>query len=100
MFLSYASEHGDKSPDTWEQVASQIPAAERGSFLDFETNNFEIVYHGEMGTAESGGKILFRERQARLSPNGQWVKTYGLASGETETLSEPDGNFATWESQH
>jgi RNA polymerase sigma factor (sigma-70 family) len=100
MFHMYASKANDKSPDTWERVADQLPPAERDSFLSFATNNFEIVYHGELGNSESGGKILFREKQARRSPKGEWVKTYGFASGETETHSEPDGNFAAWESQH
>lgn len=99
-FLTYASKANDKSPDTWEQVADQLPAAQRDSFLSFATNNFEIVYHGQMFTSENGGKILFRERQARLSPSGQWVRTYGFADGNVETHSEPDGNFDAWESQH
>jgi RNA polymerase sigma factor (sigma-70 family) len=99
-FLTYASKADAKSPDTWEQVADQLPAAQRDSFLSFATNNFEIVYHGQMFTSENGGKILFREKQARRSPNGEWVKTYGFADGSTETHSEPDGNFAAWESQH
>lgn len=100
MFHVYAGKANGKSPDTWEQVADQLPAAQRDSYLSFMTNNFEIVYHGELGSAENGGKILFREKQARRSPNGQWVKTYAFADADVETHSEPDANFAAWESQH
>jgi len=100
MFLVYASKAKDKSPDTWEQVADQIPPAERDSFLSFATNNFEIVYHGQLGNSDGEKTILFREKQARRSPTGEWVRTYCFADGHTESQSAPDGNFEAWERQH
>jgi len=100
MFQMYASKANDKSPDNWEQVADQIPPAERGSFLSFATNNFEIVYHGKLSEPNSGETILIREIQARRSPTGEWIKTYTFADGHTETHTEPDGNFQAWEKQH
>jgi RNA polymerase sigma factor (sigma-70 family) len=100
MFLTYASKAKDQSPETWEQVADQIPPAERDSFLSFATNNFEIVYHGQLGNSDGEKTILFREKQARRSPTGEWVKTYSFADGHVESQSVPDGNFEAWERQY
>jgi hypothetical protein len=33
----------DQSPDTWEQLADQMGPGQRDVFLNFATNNFEIV---------------------------------------------------------
>jgi hypothetical protein len=99
MFIMYADKANGQSPDTWEQVADQIDAANRESFLSFATNNFEIVYHGKLSEPNSGETILFRERQARRSSAGEWIKTYCFADGHTEVHSEPDGNFEPWEQQ-
>jgi len=101
MFLTYASKaKGQQSPETWEQVADQIPLAARDSFVSFATNNFEIVYHGQLDKSNSGETILFREKQARRSPTGEWARTYCFADGHTETPSAPDGNFEAWERQY
>jgi hypothetical protein len=100
MFIVSANKNNDQSPDTWEQVADQIGAEHRDAFLSSATNNYEIVYHGKLMQDGSGETILFRERQARRSPTGEWFKVYGFADGHTEIHSEPDGNFEAWERQH
>ena len=97
LFNMAASQHDDQSPDTWEQVADQMGPGQRDAFLHFATNNFEIVYHGKLSQDGSGETILFREREARRSPTGEWIKVYGFADGHTEVHTEPDGNFEAWE---
>jgi len=99
MFIMSANKNNDQSPETWEQVADQIGAGQRDAFLSSATNNYEIVYHGKLMQDGSGETILFRERQARRSPTGEWFKVYGFADGHTEIHSEPDGNFEAWEQQ-
>ena len=100
MFMNYANKANGQSPDTWDQVAHDMDSANRESFLSFATDNFEIVYHGKLSEPNSGETILFREKQARRSPTGEWIKTYCFADGHTETHTEPDGNFEAWERQH
>jgi hypothetical protein len=97
MFRVYMNEANGKVPETWEQVASQIPAAERESFLSFASNNYEIVYRGDEKSITNGSGILFREKQARLSPGGKWFKAYGHLDGSASTYSAPDGNFEAYE---
>jgi RNA polymerase sigma factor (sigma-70 family) len=99
MFIVSANKNNDQSPETWEQVADQIGAGQRDAFLRSATNNYEIVYHGKLAQDGSGETILFRERQPRRSPTGEWFKVYGFADGHTEIHSEPDGNFEAWEQQ-
>jgi hypothetical protein len=67
--------------------------------LSSATNNYEIVYHGKLCQDGSGETILFREKQPRRSPTGEWFKVYGFADGHTEIHSEPDGNFEEGERQ-
>jgi hypothetical protein len=47
-----------------------------------------------------GETIVCREKQARRSPNGEWIKVYGYADGTTQIHTEPDGNFDAYEKQH
>jgi hypothetical protein len=86
----------------------QIPPEARAAFLNQATNNYEIVYHGETAycgatsnsPAKGGETLLFREKQARRSPKGDWVKVYGYVDGRAEAHTEPSGNFSAWEAQH
>jgi len=97
-FHMYANDHNDQFPATFEQAAG---AQHTESLLDFATNNFEIAYQGAVkGLTNPGETIVFREKQARRSPKGDWIKVYGFADGHVETHAEPDGNFEAWEKQH
>jgi len=98
-FRIFASEHNDKLPDSFEQIADQIDEAHRASFLETATNNFEIVFRG-MAEGVPGDTIVCREKQARRSPKGEWVKIYGYADGTTQIHTEPEDNFDAYEKQH
>jgi RNA polymerase sigma factor (sigma-70 family) len=95
-FLLYARDHNDQFPVTFEQAAS-IQNSEQ--LLGFDTNHFEIVYRGTLESVRDPGKtIIFREKQVRRSPKGEWVKVYGFADGHVEIHTEPDeASFAAWE---
>jgi hypothetical protein len=105
-FHIYASKHHDRFPESWEQALSmsqqrarlQDPA-ELAPYLEFLTNNFEIVYRGtQQGISDPGKTILFQEKQARRSPQGEWVKVYGFADGSAHIHTEAsEANFAAWE---
>jgi len=96
-FFLYAHDHNDQFPATFEQAAG---AQQNEALLDFATNNFDIVYRGAVTNVSNPGEtIVFREKLARRSPGGQWVKVYGFADGHVETHAEPDGNFEAWERQ-
>ena len=106
-FRIYASKHNDRFPETWEQAfsvsqmhSSMDPAA-FASFMNRFTNEFEIVYRGETeGAFDPGHTILFREKQPRRSPKGEWVKVYGFVDGTARIHTEPDeASFEAWEQQ-
>ena len=103
MFLTYTHRPTNSFPVSWEEVARLLEPEARAQMLDRATNNYEIVYHGRTkpGTLTNGDQILlFRERQPRKSPNGEWVKVYGYMDGTAEIRTEPTGNFSAWEAQH
>jgi RNA polymerase sigma factor (sigma-70 family) len=94
LFITAASKNNGQSPDKWEQVAGQMRPEE----LQLATNDFEIVFHGRLpldGSQEN--VLLFREKEARQSPGGEWFKVYGFADGRSEIHTEPNGNFEAWE---
>ena len=95
-FFLYSRDHNDQFPGTFEQAAG-IQGLE--SSLGFDTNHFEIVYRGSVrAVADPARTILFREKQARRSPKGEWVQVYGFADGHIEAHTEPDeASFAAWE---
>jgi RNA polymerase sigma factor (sigma-70 family) len=95
-FILYANDHQDQYPTTFEQAAG-VQHSE--SLLGFDTNHFEIVFTGTRDSVPDPGKtLIFREKQARRSPKGDWIKVYGFADGSVETHPEPDEtSFAAWE---
>jgi hypothetical protein len=60
----------------------------------FEFVNVDLV-NGTMP-----GKMIFRERVARQTPNGKWKCVYGMADGSVEVQTSDDGNFDAFEHQH
>ena len=101
MFRIYSDRHNGQFPDTWDQVAENIPARERPAFLQFARENFEITYHGtDEAMSNRVDAILFRERQPRMSPEGKLIKTYGLLDGSARVLSQPGVNFETFEREN
>lgn len=95
-FFLYARDHRDLYPETFEEAASILNSQ---ALLEFGTNHFEIVYRGTSDAVKDPGRtLIFRERQARHSPKGEWVKAYGYADGHVETHTEPDeAGFEAWE---
>ena len=66
--------------------------------LQLATNDFEIVFHGKLALDGSQENVLlFREKEARQSPSGEWFKVYGFADGRTEIHTQPNANFEAWE---
>jgi hypothetical protein len=107
-FHIYARKHNDRFPESWEQALSMSQhrsllkdPAKLAAYMNFLTNNFEIVYRGTAdGITKPGETVLFREKQARRSPQGEWVKVYGFADGSTRIHTEPNEvNFDAWEQQ-
>jgi RNA polymerase sigma factor (sigma-70 family) len=111
-FVMYAagqwgSDHStDRFPESWQDAAGTIPASQREAALTFASDHFEIVYRGPAGQSNTNDlprraeTILIREKQARRSPSGEWVKLYGFADGHVGSHSEADDNFDAWERTH
>jgi len=107
-FHIYASQNNGQFPESWEQDfsvsqkhSSAKDESEFGSYMNYLTNHFEIVYRGTGdGVSNPGEAILFREKQARRSPKGEWIKVYGFADGSVTTHAELDvTSFEAWEKQ-
>src|SRR5579859_4031955 len=76
----YAFEHQNTFPSNFAQVATYL-AARPASFKLSGTNEFEIVYSGsrnEWANIPWGVVAVIRERQAWLTPNGNWARVYGM----------------------
>jgi RNA polymerase sigma factor (sigma-70 family) len=109
--LSYASENRNQFPTNFDQISRYLPAvwehapvptSDWDGFIQ-ATNQFEIVFHGSIPTlidpgSHWGSVVVVRERQAWLTSEGNWAKTYGFADGHTETHMSTDGDFKRWDS--
>lgn len=100
----YALDHNEHFPTNFEQTA-EMRVEGLQSELEFGTNNFDILYHGRtasgLGPPHVASLLLFRDKQARRSPTGDWVRVYGFIDGHTEAHAEPDeARFAAWEAEH
>jgi hypothetical protein len=66
---------------------------------DIGLDSFEFVDVG-LVNGTMPGKIIFRERVTRRTPEGKWERVYGMADGSVEVLTSDDGNFDAFEQQH
>lgn len=107
--VSYASENQNQFPTNFDQISRYLPAAfahfpvpssDLDGFIQ-ATNQFEIVSHESLDVhtlTHPRSVVVVRERQAWLTPEGFWAKTYGFADGHTETHTLTDGDFKRWDS--
>lgn len=104
----YAADHQGVFPLSLDQVASYLPQPTNQNLEPWEnapvsgTNYFEIVFQGttnDLANIPLRRVALIRERQAWLTPDGKWARTYGYADGFAETVSSDD-NFQSWDALH
>jgi RNA polymerase sigma factor (sigma-70 family) len=111
-FHQYAQDHQMQFPTNFDQVSAYLESALRTDLNPGETlrdkaafaqstNQFEIAYQGALNQITKwASTIVMREKEAWLSPNGSWNRTYGFADGHTEIHHADDGNFGPWEAVH
>lgn len=106
--LSYERTNQGIFPLSLDQVASYLPRPLDQNSKPWDdapvsgTNDFEIVYQGgtnDLANIPLRRVALIRERQAWLTPDGKWARTYGYADGLAETVTSDD-NFQSWDALH
>jgi hypothetical protein len=94
-FRLFADAHGNQLPGSFAQLFAQfgLPAA------GLSDANWEMVSGGKLPSAHPSQIILLREKEARQSPRGEFVKAYAFADGHAELIRSPDKDFAALEKQ-
>jgi hypothetical protein len=94
----FAGDHNQQYATNFDQLKSEL-----GGVTNFPSgigsDSFEFVNVGLMNGTMSG-KMIFRERVARQTPNGKWERVYGMADGSVEVQTSDDRNFDAFEHQH
>lgn len=98
-FILYATEHGDRLPDSFEQAAKFFPQEQAALASAFSTDKYEIMFHGTLQDVQHPENvILVREKEAWPNPSGTGTaRTYLFADGHSEIHSAPDGDHSAWE---
>ena len=91
----YANTHGNQLPGNFAQLFAQFGQPAAG----LSETNWEIVSGGKLPSAHPSQTILLREKEARQSPRGEFVKAYAFADGHAELIRSPDKDFAALEKQ-
>ena len=98
---TYAEEHEDRFPTTFDQATRYWPGDEAKEEIHLMPEDFEIVYQGSLDTLTNAQNIIvIRERQARQYFDGNWAKAYVFADGHSEIHSAPTGDFESFEKKH
>lgn len=98
-FWNYADAHDHAFPTGFDQAAPYFSNEE--SINGLGTNQFQLLYQGPVNQVTNPAQtVVLAEIEPTQGPDGGWFKTYGFADGHAEFHLEPDGDFATWESQH
>jgi len=91
-FIMYADKHQNQLPQNFEQMNSS--ASNEG----LSSSNLEIVSSGNRRSIVNLQlTILLREKEARQSPDGQFVKVYAFADGHSQLVNSPDADFTATE---
>ena len=94
-FIMFAEDHGNQLPNDFAQLKKYVQ--------DLSDSNWEIVSGGNMNRfvnpSETSRTILLREKKARPSPAGPFVKIYAFVDGHAEMISSPDKDFAALEKE-
>jgi RNA polymerase sigma factor (sigma-70 family) len=88
-FIMYADKHHNQLPKRFDDLKN-------GASEDF--SNWEIVSGGNCYSfANPSQTILFREKESRPSPEGNFVKIYALVDWSVQVVGSPDDDFTTME---
>jgi cell division protein FtsL len=95
---SYATDHDNNFPTTFDQAASYYAS----NHLKTNLNDFEIVYQDPLtNIANPSSVIVVRSVRSWINTNGRMAKVYGFADGHAEMhealVSE---YFDRWEQKH
>ena len=95
--ILYANDRQNQLPDNFQQLKTYLPKA------GLSDSNWEIVSGGNLNSfvnsSQNSRIILLREKAARQSPDGKYVKAYAFVDGHVEMISSPDDDFAALEKQ-
>ena len=91
-FIMYADKHQNQLPQNFEQLKTYNPK------LNLSESNWEVVSGGNWKNISNGSlTILLREKEARQSPDGTFVKAYAFADGHSQLVNSPDADFTAME---
>jgi hypothetical protein len=90
--IRFADDHGNQLPRDFGQLKGYLSDA------GLSDSNWEIVSSGDVSSMTNPGQtILLREKAARKSPRGDFIKVYAFANGQVDRLRSPDNNFTALE---
>jgi RNA polymerase sigma factor (sigma-70 family) len=96
----YAEKNGGRFPTTLDQAAAFLPDKGKAE-SQRAADELEIIYHGTRdGMTNFDDGIVLREKHARQTSDGKWIRIYGFADGHAQARASDDGNFDTYEKQH
>ena len=95
----YAYNHNDQYPTNLDQMFAEGELTTTNFNGGVTTGDLEFMNSGLLNL-HWPEVISFRERTARQSPDGGWVRVYGFADGSVRVISSPDDNYDAFEQQH
>jgi hypothetical protein len=88
----FADDHHNQWPGSFAQLKAANPK------IRVSDANWEFVSGGNRNRYKDPSKtILFREKEARLSPDGKFLRIYTLADGSVQLVASPDEDFTASE---
>ncbi|MGZ4971397.1 MAG: RNA polymerase sigma factor [Limisphaerales bacterium] len=91
--IKFAADHGNILPTNFRQIKTYVS--------NLSASNWEVVSGGSLsGIAKPAQTILFKEKEARPSPDGKFAKGYVFVDGHVEMVHSPDYEFATVEQKN
>jgi hypothetical protein len=99
-FIVFADNNHNRFPTTFEEASPFLPK-EATVETNLTPGQFEILYQGSITNIAAPAQVaVLREKQARRTYDGKWLRAYGFADGHSEITASPDGNFDAWEKRH
>jgi RNA polymerase sigma factor (sigma-70 family) len=93
----WATDNHDSFPPTFESMTNELA---KGPDLQHFVEPYEFMRHEKPIVITEPQMILFREKQPRHLPSGNWERLYTLADGSVQRTTSDTDDFSEFESQH
>jgi RNA polymerase sigma factor (sigma-70 family) len=93
----YADDHQGQFPTSFDQITNSF---NYNPNVLSNMSQLQIVYQGSRTNITNPGSTIVVESPPWQKRSGTWAKVYGFADGHSQLVTDPNGDFSSFEQEH